>query len=453
MAKRVFSRTRSSRKRTSEFSSVSDGGMFASRPFVVQSKVGEAGEKSGLKTSLMRAERYGHQLSQMQAAEIPFATAVQPKMVMEQSVQLKQAEVPPVQLAGDEKLKNILKKGTGKTKQERAYSAINSVTNYGEPTEDIDHLNAAFSGSNAAKNREYWGNQARTTAKKRKSTDLQGAGDEEMGRMEKTGEFIKRDAGQVKDVQPFSSLPGGHQLTHMEVQRYLREPTDNVWFKDGSAHPPAKKRKIDRSKKGKHGWVNGNHDFDILKDTALDTSKFQNPLDLSAAALRRSLRGTPNIDEFRKIHNSGFTNGQEDLSDAAQRNKVSRRSEEQRNRKKQLHLALVKAGGKDASGEPDSPKLSPLRPKSPGGTTLAHGTSPDTGTLNKLGEHPRHWYKHLHGQELSPASSSAMASTSSSASPKLSSARKLVFPSASATASTSSSTSTTTKPKKSRKKA
>ena len=65
MQKQVFSRIRSPRRRTSEFSSVSDRAMFESRPFVVQSKVGEEGKKPELTTSFMRAERYGYHLSQI----------------------------------------------------------------------------------------------------------------------------------------------------------------------------------------------------------------------------------------------------------------------------------------------------------------------------------------------------------------------------------------------------
>ncbi|NJK65169.1 MAG: hypothetical protein HC941_00320 [Microcoleus sp. SU_5_3] len=70
MPKRVFSRTRSPRKRRSEFSTVSDGGIFESRPFVVQSKVGEEGKQKDLKTSLMQAENYGHHLSQIQPTAV-----------------------------------------------------------------------------------------------------------------------------------------------------------------------------------------------------------------------------------------------------------------------------------------------------------------------------------------------------------------------------------------------
>ena len=63
--------------------------MFESRPFVMQSKVGGEREKSGLKSSLMRAERYGHHLDQIQSADVSLSQTVQPERV----------QAPPVQLA------------------------------------------------------------------------------------------------------------------------------------------------------------------------------------------------------------------------------------------------------------------------------------------------------------------------------------------------------------------
>jgi len=74
MAKRVFSRIRSPRKRSSEFSSVSDGGMNVEIPeFAVQSKTTAASPppppSGNLKTQLSRATRFGHNLTQMPAQE------------------------------------------------------------------------------------------------------------------------------------------------------------------------------------------------------------------------------------------------------------------------------------------------------------------------------------------------------------------------------------------------
>jgi hypothetical protein len=65
MSKQFFSRERRARKRTSEFSSVPDGEMFQSRPFVVQTKEGEKSKQqtSNIKTQLSRANRFGHNLS------------------------------------------------------------------------------------------------------------------------------------------------------------------------------------------------------------------------------------------------------------------------------------------------------------------------------------------------------------------------------------------------------
>ncbi|NMG10099.1 hypothetical protein DP117_25715 [Brasilonema sp. UFV-L1] len=61
--------------------------MFESRPFVVQASRGENSPQPDLKTSLMRAERYGHHLSQIQPFGNEATTAVQPKLETGQPIQ------------------------------------------------------------------------------------------------------------------------------------------------------------------------------------------------------------------------------------------------------------------------------------------------------------------------------------------------------------------------------
>jgi hypothetical protein len=63
MPLRVSTKTENTRKKTPNFSTAPAQGMFQSRPFVVQSKTAQA--QPDLKTSLMRAERYGHNLNQI----------------------------------------------------------------------------------------------------------------------------------------------------------------------------------------------------------------------------------------------------------------------------------------------------------------------------------------------------------------------------------------------------
>ena len=87
MSSKVSSKMRNSKKETSGFSNGSDARMFQSRPFVVQSKTAENLQKQDLKKSLMRAERYGHHLSQIDSTNESVPTATQPKLEMGQPVQ------------------------------------------------------------------------------------------------------------------------------------------------------------------------------------------------------------------------------------------------------------------------------------------------------------------------------------------------------------------------------
>lgn len=77
---------------TSDFSNAPIQEMFQSRPFEVQPQATKKSEQQpDLKGSLMRAERYGHQLGQIQPASVSIPTAVQPKMQTGQPIQLGKA--------------------------------------------------------------------------------------------------------------------------------------------------------------------------------------------------------------------------------------------------------------------------------------------------------------------------------------------------------------------------
>ncbi len=89
---------------TSDLSNAAVQGMFQSRPFVMQPQATEKSEQQpDLKGSLMRAERYGHHLGQIQAASVSFPTAVQPKMGTGQPIQLVKSKI-----SGNKKPKNPL---------------------------------------------------------------------------------------------------------------------------------------------------------------------------------------------------------------------------------------------------------------------------------------------------------------------------------------------------------
>ncbi len=88
MQSRQRSQTKNPQKYSSVFSSTSTGGMFESRPFVVQQQRAQELQQSDLKTSLMRAERYGHHLSSIDSASVSEPIGVQAKMEMGKPVQL-----------------------------------------------------------------------------------------------------------------------------------------------------------------------------------------------------------------------------------------------------------------------------------------------------------------------------------------------------------------------------
>ncbi|MEH1930299.1 HNH endonuclease [Nostoc sp.] len=87
MPSQLYAQTKNSGKKISAFSTATDRRMFQSRPFVVQ-KQGEekSREQPDLKTSLMRAERYGHNLYKTNHARLSDPQAVQQKAGIERSV-------------------------------------------------------------------------------------------------------------------------------------------------------------------------------------------------------------------------------------------------------------------------------------------------------------------------------------------------------------------------------
>jgi hypothetical protein len=73
--------SRNQHQQTSPFSDASGEGMFQRRPFAVQ-QAAENLQQSDLKTSLIRTQRYGHQLSKINPVSISHAQIVQQKLKM-----------------------------------------------------------------------------------------------------------------------------------------------------------------------------------------------------------------------------------------------------------------------------------------------------------------------------------------------------------------------------------
>ena len=97
MKSRIRTRKKSTREQTPDFSTAPAQPMFQSRPFVVQTQSVQKSQQPDLKTSLRRAQRYGHHLSRLQPAGIATPTVVQPKMgnVEPTNKQGENIQVPP----------------------------------------------------------------------------------------------------------------------------------------------------------------------------------------------------------------------------------------------------------------------------------------------------------------------------------------------------------------------
>ncbi|MGH8002764.1 MAG: hypothetical protein ACREPR_25865 [Brasilonema sp.] len=87
---------KNTQKETSAFSNAPSGGMFQSRPFVVQQQTRENSQQPELKTSLMQAKRYGHHFDRMHSTGLSAATALQPKHGMEKPIKSDTSSSPQV---------------------------------------------------------------------------------------------------------------------------------------------------------------------------------------------------------------------------------------------------------------------------------------------------------------------------------------------------------------------
>jgi hypothetical protein len=77
MKSRIRTHKKRTREETPDLSSVPFQGMFEERSFAVQGKQREKSHQPDMKTSLMRAERYGHHLDRMQPTGFQATQAVQ----------------------------------------------------------------------------------------------------------------------------------------------------------------------------------------------------------------------------------------------------------------------------------------------------------------------------------------------------------------------------------------
>src|SRR3712207_3767998 len=94
MAKRLYTQTKDIKREKPDVLTAPAQGMFQSRPFVVQPQTAQKSQQPDLKTSLMRARRYGHHLSRMQPTGVSAAKAVQPKLGNGQQIESDSSKAP-----------------------------------------------------------------------------------------------------------------------------------------------------------------------------------------------------------------------------------------------------------------------------------------------------------------------------------------------------------------------
>ncbi len=94
MSRRLRTHQKNTRIPTQELSTApTHQAMFQQRPFEKPAPTADADQQPDLKTSLMRAERYGHHLGQMHDTAVSAPQVAQPKMGMERSMQSAPAQL------------------------------------------------------------------------------------------------------------------------------------------------------------------------------------------------------------------------------------------------------------------------------------------------------------------------------------------------------------------------
>lgn len=88
MTSRIHTHNQHTEKETQDLSNTPAQGMFKARPFVVQAQKANQEQQPDLKTSLIQAKHYGHNLNQINSASVSNPEALQPKMQIGEPVQL-----------------------------------------------------------------------------------------------------------------------------------------------------------------------------------------------------------------------------------------------------------------------------------------------------------------------------------------------------------------------------
>jgi HNH endonuclease len=148
MSSQQSKRNKNQQKQTSAFSDKQGEGMFQPRPFLMQlkKKKEEQSEQVDLETSLMRAERYGHNLSKINSTSIPSTQVVQPKLRvgnLSGSTFSKEVNRPKIQSANTvNNVKNSEVIQTARARTPRASKPAPTITQSGRISKPPQQLTA-----------------------------------------------------------------------------------------------------------------------------------------------------------------------------------------------------------------------------------------------------------------------------------------------------------------------
>ncbi len=294
--------------------------------------------------------------------------------------------------------KLLIKKGIGK---EQYYRSMQKLTKYGKPSKDYPWVQKSIrkDKTNLANrnNRKYLATRARTQARQRKPTAIQQSGDEELYRIEHTADLFERDAGQVTGYKPFSTIKGPNikrSLTWLDLQQYVRVPTDDIYFRKTSAHGLSAHKPAYYNAKLKPR-TGGNYDYDQTKDEVINNPHWNEPKVTVAPMIRKVLQNTPNSKHFLKHYIEGHDNLEGDLSDPGNRGRTAVRLERRRNSLKEVHRAFEEEAPKGKKKRTGSISPSPVRTVLDDNTPLNYELLSDK-RRKRLTYDPEFLYAHLH---------------------------------------------------------
>lgn len=383
MSSRLHTHNQNTKVETPNLSTAQAQGMYQSRPMQVQSQtVAKSQQQPDLKTSLMRALRYGHHLSQMHPVEqLPTAKATATSLGSGNAIQRakgtkRPAPSPPTGGANkkikasdaDDDLKKLIASQPG-TGNERTFNSLKDVAETGRSTPTAktvtDFTNFVDPHTNT-KAKQNIAKLEQTSRDKpiKELGDRWGHGMNEPLGTRNLIQDTKDSAGLTPGVQPLSYLKGGGTFDYLHSHQSIRTDTALTLFPHtGQGHAGALKE--DLSNKG--FMTKGNANYDKAMDAA--RAGTVTPWERTRRTMKAHLGMTAKPDHFlgsKPIFKEGFTVKGDDLATSGGRQNTADRVGPHRNAtKKALHGLRINTDVSKELKPEKSPLESPVAPNYP----------------------------------------------------------------------------------------